>query len=364
MPDRNHTTVFLGDKHFRFVTTKTGWTKSYYRRIDTGNKKDFPVYTATIEPVAYVSKLEAKLIQASDTAPILSFGANGDASAGTNFVYHTRPFYVSNDRTCVRVENKKIEPLFVYYKLHGMKKVYGFDFHYKATPQNTSLVSLEIPINENGEFDVEEQKNIIDRYARYEENTKAIINHTERISSALVVLNTDGVFKDEFLGNEELFELSIGKRITKSGSLKNGIPIYSANVKEPFGFTDKIFIKDISIPSLLWGIDGIFDWNLIPENKAFLPTDHCGVLRIRHPRIHPNYVYHILRTTKARYGFDRTFRASLANIKAVSVPLPIKDGQYDLEIQLEIANKYEKIAHTQQIVIEAMSRIVSSVVVF
>jgi hypothetical protein len=76
------------------------------------------------------------------------------------------------------------------------------------------------------------------------------------------------------------FELSTGKRVLKEDINNNGIgvPVYSANVFEPFGSIDKELISDFSVSSVLWGIDG--DWlvNYVSENEPFYPTDYCGVL--------------------------------------------------------------------------------------
>ena len=359
MSEKEFVTVFLGDNYFQFVTQKTGWTKAQYRTMDTGNVNDYPVYTAAQEPVAYVLKQNAMPNQASKKNPIISFGANGDGSAGTNFVYHIKPFYVSNDRTCVRVVNEKIKPLFVYYKLRDIKKIYGFDFHFKATLKNVSLVSLQIPKAVDGQFDLYEQQRVLDLFIKHEHIKKAIAVQSERISTALVDINMQSPFQEESLGSE-LFDLSIGKRVLKKNVLKSGIPVYSANVRQPFGFTNKSILKDFSTPSLLWGVDGIFDWNLIPENSPFMPTDHCGVLQIRHPHIYPSYIYHVLRATKERYGFDRIFRANLTNIKEVTVRLPTKKGQYDLGTQIEMANKYEKIEQTKKSIVETLDHIIST----
>jgi hypothetical protein len=89
--------VYLSDPgHFRFVTAKTGWAKAAWPKLSTGNERDIPLYSAARTPVAFVGKKEFGqiAIKASDDEPLISFGANGDGSAGTNFnfVYHTRPF--------------------------------------------------------------------------------------------------------------------------------------------------------------------------------------------------------------------------------------------------------------------------------
>jgi len=360
MIEEKFKSVFLGDKYFQFITQKTCWTKAQYRTLNTNNTDDYPLYTAAKEPVAYVPRQSTLPISASVTNPVISFGANGDGSAGTNFVYHVRSFYVSNDRTCIKVNDRQINPLFVYYKLQDIKKIYSFDFHYKATPKNVSLVSLEIPLKFGNQFDLEEQQEVIKSLIKHEKVKNLIADLRDRISSALVALDIAQPYREEHLGNNELFDISIGKRVLKKDVLSSGIPIYSANIHEPFGFMRESILSDFSVPSLLWGIDGIFDWNLISESKPFMPTDHCGVLRVKHPKIFPQYIYYILRATKERYGFDRIYRASLTNIKEVSVRLPSLNDQYDLDIQIEIANKYKKVDHIKKVIVETLSHIIDT----
>ena len=45
------------------------------------------------------------------------------------------------------------------------------------------------------------------------------------------------------LSDENIFQVSIGKRVLKNEFVENGkIPVYSANVIEPFGSIDKLLI--------------------------------------------------------------------------------------------------------------------------
>ena len=92
-----------------------------------------------------------------------------------------------------------------------------------------------------------------------------------------------------------MFDVSIGKRVLNSQLSESGaIPVFSANVVEPFGYIDDLLIDDFSIPSVLWGIDGDWMTSYVPENKEFYPTDHCGVLRCKTSAINPRYLSHIL----------------------------------------------------------------------
>jgi type I restriction-modification system DNA methylase subunit len=156
-----------------------------------------------------------------------------------------------------------------------------------------------------------------------------------------------------------LFELAIGERVLKKDILKAGVPVYSANVNQPFGFLKKSNLKDFSRPALIWGIDGIFDWGYIPENVPFAATDHCGVLYIKDPKLFPKYLYYTLKTTKEQYGFDRTYRASLANMKdVVTIEVPVdKNGDFDLDAQKEIAENHERLEKLKSSIIEQLQNL-------
>lgn len=97
------------------------------------------------------------------------------------------------------------------------------------------------------------------------------------------------------LSDSNKFDVSIGKRVlNKQLSSDAEIPVYSANVKEPFGYINDLFITDFSFPSVLWGIDGDWMTAYMPENKKFYPTDHCGILRCKDSDVNPRYLVHIL----------------------------------------------------------------------
>ena len=164
-------------------------------------------------------------------------------------------------------------------------------------------------------------------------------------------------YREVSLGDSTLFHLSIGRRHTKARMVADGVPVYSANASTPFGYSQTdVSNQDFSIPSLLWGIDGNFDWNYIPENEPFLPGDHCGVLRVISDQLLPKYIYHVLRTTKDNFNFDRTYRASLQNVDdTVKVKVPIgPDGNFDLDAQTRIADRYDQVQAVQQQLLERL----------
>lgn len=148
------------------------------------------------------------------------------------------------------------------------------------------------------------------------------------------------------LGDVDLFKLSIGKRVLKRDCREDdAVACISANVHDVLGYISEPYvITDFGVPSLLWGVDGDFDWALIDADYPFHPTDHCGVLRILDAGISPEYLYYTLRERRSEPGFDRVYRAKLENVKQVMVDIPVlEDGGFDLAAQEMMAARSREI---------------------
>ena len=105
------------------------------------------------------------------------------------------------------------------------------------------------------------------------------------------------------------------------------IPVFSANVNEPFGYIDKLLTTDFSMPSVLWGIDGDWMTSYMPESKEFYPTDHCGVLRCKTEEVNPRYLVHILEVEGRKMGFSRSYRASIDRVQGITFTVPERSKQ-------------------------------------
>lgn len=143
------------------------------------------------------------------------------------------------------------------------------------------------------------------------------------------------------LNDKTLFDLSIGKRLLRKDYMgaSGRIPAYSSNVFCPFVYTSYSNVEDFSVPYVLWGIDGTFEFNVMPIGEQFAYTDHCGVIKIKNPKINPYYLAYTLEENKHKYGFDRGLRASLSNMKSVKVSIPVDaSGEFDESAQASIAD--------------------------
>lgn len=150
------------------------------------------------------------------------------------------------------------------------------------------------------------------------------------------------------LSDNRVFDVSIGRRVLNTEVNPNfSIPVYSANVFEPFGMIDKLLIKDFSKDSVLWGIDGDWMTNVIQANKPFYPTDHCGVLRIKTNDILPKYMAHLLEEEGKKAGFKRSYRASIDRIESLSVQVAPREEQR--KALSEIETYEQKISEAKEV---------------
>lgn len=153
------------------------------------------------------------------------------------------------------------------------------------------------------------------------------------------------------LGDTAIFRLFIGERFLKkeiAGSTCK-IPIYSANVFTPMGFTDTLGDMEFSKHSILWGIDGNFELRHVAPNDSFVPTDHCGVLQILSDDVVPEYLLYAITVRREEENFDRSFRASLSNMRRFKVTIPVtKSGEFDVAKQQEIAAYFTELRRRKE----------------
>ncbi|GAA5437072.1 N-6 DNA methylase [Deinococcus aquaticus] len=151
------------------------------------------------------------------------------------------------------------------------------------------------------------------------------------------------------LGDQKYFKLQLGSRVLKEDIYDNigGVPLYSANVKEPFGYIDNVEDlerEEFSRESILWSIDSDFDSSVIESNIKFRHTDHCGRITVNVVDIDPYFISYSL--LKLRETFDRGFRSSILNMSKISITVPVRLDRFGKPLVKHVKSKdtdrYEK----------------------
>lgn len=220
------------------------------------------------------------------------------------------------------------------------------------------------------ELGIEEEEKAIDltTYISMINDTSAILTESIEPLQELIAKQLASTDKKKVsLSDKALFTLSLGKRLLKKDFItaKGDIPVYSANVFEPFVYTDKSNITDFSKAYVLWGIDGEFSFNVMERGTIFASTDHCGTINILDDQIDPYYLAYIMEETRHKYGFDRGLRASLTNMKAFNIDIPIKpDGSFDLDAQKSLAESLLCLRQTRKTIYEKMTQLMTQKIEF
>ena len=220
------------------------------------------------------------------------------------------------------------------------------------------------------ELGIEEEEKAIDltTYISMINDTSAILTESIEPLQELIAKQLASTDKKKVsLSDKALFTLSLGKRLLKKDFItaKGDIPVYSANVFEPFVYTDKSNITDFSKAYVLWGIDGEFSFNVMERGTIFASTDHCGTIKILDDQIDPYYLAYIMEETRHKYGFVRGLRASLTNMKAFNIDIPIKpDGSFDLDAQKSLAESLLCLRQTRKTIYEKMTQLMTQKIEF
>ncbi|RLL67990.1 restriction endonuclease subunit S [Streptomyces sp. Z26] len=232
----------------------------------------------------------------------------------------------------------------------------------KIYPQTALEQVIRIPSTSTGNIDLARMKEIGAKLRRIEAAQARLREVHETLDRATSPFFCDPPSIAINLDNESFFRLSIGNRVLRSQHVPDGIPVYSANARSIFGHVKASNLQEFKYSSLLWGIDGIFDWNFIPAGERFATTDHCGRAEILDSRLDPAYLLAYLRTTRNTYGFDRVFRASLRNVKTnVQVTIPVDaNGKISLRRQNELASSFYRREKSQLTALASITDVLDS----
>lgn len=256
--------------------------------------------------------------EANRDGNVITISASGAYAGFVN--YHAEPIFASDCNTIKSKDESKILTSLIFHLLKSVQdELYGLQ-RGQAQPHvyGDDLAKIKIPLPAP---DVQ-QKIVAEMMVLEQKEAKAkeeIRNNRAKIERLFADADNraDRTFR---LSNDDVFDISIGKRVIGADLKPDGtIPVYSANVFEPFGYIDQYLITDFNVPSVLWGIDGDWMVNYIPANIPFYPTDHCGVLRVKSKDILPKFLAWVLNKEGLTHNFSRTLRASIDRIKGISI---------------------------------------------
>ena len=148
------------------------------------------------------------------------------------------------------------------------------------------------------------------------------------------------------LSDKSLFSLKIGRRVLKKQVYRSEatIPLFSANIRKPFGYVHSNNAGNLEFGGALWSIDSDFDCKGVAPGEIYSITDHCGQLEILDEDIEPRFLAMEVKRVGLEYGFNREYRPSLKVMGELEVELPIDaNGQFNYQLMKSWADYDEEI---------------------
>jgi len=331
----------------------------YTKKYGNQNKGDYPVYSASNNnPLTFINTYDFD-------GRYLTWATNG--FAGYIKIIDGK-FSINADRALLRPKNNLINidyiKIFLEPQLRnlakGRKGEKGKDEFTKVYP--TMIVNIEIylPIDDNRNIDIEKQQEIIDRYNVIQEIKNQVSEYREKIQEIKIEIKDNYKFKTYPIGNIFNVEKGLSKYTNKYIKENSGkYPVYSSQTVDK-GVIGLINSYDYDTECLTWTTDGVHAGTIFYRNGKFSMTMHCGALIPKKgDQIYINYLYYYLKSNLKRYAVgEQNKRVTVNVIRKLTIDVPInKNGEFDIDAQKEIADKYQKIEEIKKIIDTELKKI-------
>ena len=327
---------------FNFLSENHKFTEEYIYK----NQGQYPVYSATLlKPYGYINNFTNK----KDIIIIVNYGdagktrlIKGQFNLGRNITgLELKEKYASIYN--LEFLNLMLSNLFLSLKSKGNMEVFSQNFI-----KNTDLVLDEISLYNQNKF--------IEKYNKIKEIKLKISKIIENINEILMqelTLNEFQNYKMQELTLLETGSTKISEKMIYENFDKNGVPIYSASTRNQ-GLMGKVskktydnFEKQGNEDELTWTTNG-YAGTVFYRDKKYLFSEKCGRIQVKERYkniIFVKYLYFVLNQRAYQYSTLNSNNAKLEKsmMKLISVPIPIKNGNIDIEKQKEIISIYEKI---------------------
>lgn len=323
-------------------TNKRGNSK-FTKKYCHLNRGEYEVYTGTtIGSFAKINSYEYD-------KPNLTYTTDGE-HAGTVNLIKDEKYNVGGHRAVLIPQNPKIYLEYFGYILEAIFKSKVKDGSVPSvTWSNIKKIEIPVPVDEKGEYDYERQKRISEKY-------KILLERKKRLEEKLLELEESYISIDSDTGNYKevdlnvLFDYKRGGSCTKAfcNQHKGEYPVWSANNIIPLAYVDfyqydgeYISLSRNGIAGKITILDGKFSIN--EDRFLLLPKEENIDFEFIKYTVEP-----ILRNKKkgraGHNGQNEFTKLSFTILNKVKIRIPIdSEGNYDLEAQNEISQKYGKL---------------------
>ncbi len=320
-------------------------------------KGNIPIYSANVfNPVGYHTKSN---IDDFDNN-FVTWGIDGDFEF--NFIEKNSPFVTTDHCGTIRILVDDILPEYLMLQLSKVKHKYGFNRGLRSSLKNMAQVSVEIPIDSTGKFDLQFQQDVLEKYQVVKETKQKVEEYKKKIQELNIEVSNIGK-KNKLVKIDDIFNIEKGKSKYTNKYIQNhsgDYPLYSSQTVND-GIIGKIDSFDFNNKCITWTTDGVHAGTVFSRNGKFSMTTHCGALipKSNIKNISLDFIYSFLKENLKQYARgEQNKRITVNIIKDIEVLFPInKSGDFDLKAQEETAEKYKKIENIKSSINSELDKI-------
>ena len=317
-------------------------------------KGKIPVFSANAKvPISFHNK--SNITDFSNN--FVLWGIDGDFDF--NFISKNTLFVTTDHCGTIRILKDEILPEYLMLQLEKIKHKYGFDRGLRSSLKNMRDVCVEIPFDEQGDIDVEKQKEVIEKYEPIVELKTKIENYKKQIEKLNVEVENE--YRKRMFNLDDLFKIESGNsKLTQNylNSHKGDYVVYSANTKQNgvFGYINSYEFDKECIQLTTNGVyAGTFFYR---EKHKFSINGDARLLIKKNENLDYYYLLNALKNAFAMHNFNWENKPTIEKIKPIEIPIPIdSNGKFDLSVQQQIAEKYHKIEQIKKNILEELDKI-------
>ena len=348
---------------FEVVRGSGKYTKSYAQM----HNGEYPLYSGnTTSTFALIDSYDY-------SKPCLSWVIDGLAGY---IMVHNEPFSATNHRGLLFPKVDGIDLEYVKYVLQpifrerkkGRIGVNGQNEYTSLPPFMVKDVEFDIPVNQDGSFDIITQNEFAQKYLRLNEAVGTINQQKMNLESIQVVLDSESYSYGYFQLNQVLYTAKGKSKYTKKyGSLHKGsYPVYSASSQIPLTYIDSF---DYDGKYITWSTNGFAGTILVLDGRFSINGDR-GILIPKDERtdIDLDYLKYVLepifrelaKGRKGDNGQDEFTKLYPSMIDDIMIPFPVNgNGEICLPKQKEIAKQYIAINQCKNDIIKQLDNLIS-----
>lgn len=371
MPKEKYVTVPLW-KIFDFsIGTNSGLTKSFVN----SNKGTIPVYGASKDTLlASYGYIKDNLPGVKYFENCLTY--NKDGTSG--YLFFRKGRFSLSEKVVPLIVWPGLAPMLDYeylkYAIEAVSTKIDYTYSNKATKTKFKDILVQIPVLDDGMYDISLQKKLSKKYKQIESQRELLLEKKRQIKNLIVTFPQSRDTKWIYIKVRTLFTPTNGSsKYTRSWCKDNPgeFPVYSGNTSAEYC---RISEWNYDGEYLTWAKDGLAGYIMYHRGK-FSITGHRGILipTSQCKNIDLMYIKYVLepifrRNIKGRIGElgkneYTTLNASMIEKIYDDIPIPVcPDGTFDIEKQREIADSYKQIEEIKEQILEKIQDILNAVV--